>query len=415
MKKLVILGAGTGGTMMANKLSKKLNLNEWAITIVDQNNDHHYQPGYLFIPFDMYKESDIIKPRSKYIDKRVKFIQTKIDRIEPDNNVVYLSNNEKLDYDFLIIATGAGIVPTETEGLTGDGWYKSAFDFYTLEGAAKLRDHLKNFKSGRLVVNMAEMPIKCPVAPLEFTFLADWFFQKNKVRNDIEIEFVTPLDQAFTKPVAASKLGYFLDEKNIKTTTDFSTGMVDYENKKLVSYDNRSVSFDLLVSIPTNMGAKCIEESGLGNELNYVPTDKKTLRSKEFENIFVIGDATDLPSSKAGSVVHFQSDVLAKNFLSVLDGKELTEFFDGHANCYVESGFGKGLLIDFNYETQPLPGKYPLPIIGPFSLLEESRMNHWGKMMFKWIYFNMLIKGYELPVPNHMSMVGKNTEVLSLS
>lgn len=415
MKKLVILGAGTGGTMMANKLAKDLDQAEWLITVVDQNNEHHYQPGYLFVPFDMYKPEDIVKPRTQYLTKDVQFIQQKIERIEPENNFVFLEGGVRLDYDFLIIATGAGIVPTETEGLLDDGWYKKAFDFYTLEGAEKLRDHVKNFNSGRLVINMVEMPIKCPVAPLEFAFLADWYFRKKGIRKNIEIELVTPLDGAFTKPVAASKLSHLLGEKEILTTTDFAAGQVDYEHNKLISYDNRSVNFDLLVTVPTNMGASCIGDSGLGNELNYVPTDLKTLRAKSFDNIFVIGDATDLPSSKAGSVVHFQSEVLAKNFLSVIEGKELKEFFDGHANCYVETGFGKGLLIDFNYDTEPLSGKYPLPIIGPFSLLEQSRINHWGKLFFKWIYFNMLLKGYKLPVPNHMSMVGKKVEKVSLS
>ena len=407
MKKLVILGAGTGGTMMANKLVKKLNRREWEITIVDQDNTHHYQPGYLFIPFGMYETKDILRNRKKLVNSDVNFILSKINAVDSENSKVMLDNGIELNYDFLIIASGASPVPTETEGLTDEGWYKNAFDFYTLEGSLQLQNYLKKWKGGKLVINIVEMPIKCPVAPLEFAFLADSFFAKNKIRDNVEIEYVTPLDKAFTKPVAAATLGHFLEEKNIKIVPDFATGSVDYENNKIISYDNRSVDFDLLVSIPTNMGAKFIEESGLGNELNFVPTDRQTLRAKGHDNIFVIGDATDLPSSKAGSVVHFQSDVLTHNFLNVIEGKEPDHHFDGHANCYVESGFGKGLLIDFNYETQPLPGKYPLPFFGPFSLLKESRINHWGKLSFKWIYFNLLLKGIELPVPNHMSMMGK--------
>jgi sulfide:quinone oxidoreductase len=162
-----------------------------------------------------------------------------------------------------------------------------------------------------------------------------------------------------------------------------------------------------LVTVPTNKGDEVISRSGMGNELNFVPTDKHTLRSKAHENIFVIGDATDLPSSKAGSVAHFEADILLENMLAVIDGKEPREKFDGHANCYIESGFGKGILIDFNYDTEPLPGKFPLPGIGPFSLLEETRMNHYGKMMFRWIYWNLLLRGAELPISTKMMMEGK--------
>ena len=198
-----------------------------------------------------------------------------------------------------------------------------------------------------------------------------------------------------------------MNKKNIKLTTEFNIARVDNENKKIVSWDENEVEFDVLVTIPTNMGDDVIERSDMGDELNFVPTDKHTLRSKDYENIFVIGDATDLPSSKAGSVAHFQADILIENVMSVVEGREPKEKFDGHANCFIESGFGKGILIDFNYDTEPLPGKFPLPGIGPFSLLEETKMNHYGKVMFRWMYWNSLLKGKELPIESHMSMAGK--------
>jgi sulfide:quinone oxidoreductase len=155
------------------------------------------------------------------------------------------------------------------------------------------------------------------------------------------------------------------------------------------------------------MGDAAIERSGMGDELNHVPTDKHTLRAKNHEDIFVIGDATNLPTSKAGSVAHFEAEVLTENIIRHIDGQELLPTFDGHANCFIESGFGKALLIDFNYDTEPLPGKFPLPGVGPFSLLKESRMNHWGKMMFRWAYWNQLLKGAELPLEAQMLMEGK--------
>ncbi len=162
-----------------------------------------------------------------------------------------------------------------------------------------------------------------------------------------------------------------------------------------------------IVTIPTNKGDDAIARSGMGDVLNFIPTDKHTLMAEGFDNIFVIGDATNLPSSKAGSVAHFQSDILFENFMDVIEGRKPSAKFDGHANCFIESGFGKGILIDFNYNTEPLPGKFPLPGIGPFSLLEETKMNHYGKVMFRWMYWNFLLKGIELPIESQMTMAGK--------
>ena len=407
MRKLVILGAGTGGTMMLNKLSDILEKDEWQITIVDQFETHYYQPGFLFIPFGIYSKKDVIKPKRDFFPAGADVIMSEIEKIEPENNRVLLKNNAVLNYDYLIIATGTKIRPDEIQGMTGELWHKNIFDFYTIEGAMALANFFKYWEGGKLVLNIAEMPIKCPVAPLEFVFLADWYFTERGIRDKVDIHFVTPLPGAFTKPKAASILGNFLEKKNINLTTDFNIARVDNENKKIVSWDETEIPFDVLVTIPTNMGDEVIERSGMGDELNFIPTDKHTLKADKHDNIFVIGDATNLPSSKAGSVVHFESEVLTENFLSAIDGKELRAKFDGHANCYIESGFGKGILIDFNYDTEPLPGKFPLPGIGPFSLLEETKMNHYGKVMFRWIYWNILLKGAEMPVESQMSMAGK--------
>ncbi|MCX8057652.1 MAG: NAD(P)/FAD-dependent oxidoreductase [Ignavibacteria bacterium] len=407
MRKLVILGAGTAGTMMLNKLYNALDLNEWSITIVDKDETHYYQPGFLFIPFGIYNRRDVIKPKRDFFPPGVEVIMSEIDRIEPDKNRVVLANNRVLPYDYLIIATGSRIDPSEIEGMKDKLWYKNVFDFYTIEGACALGNFFKHWEGGKLVIHITEMPIKCPVAPLEFAFLADWYFTERGIRDKVDIHFVTPLPGAFTKPRASAILGDFLEKKNIKLIPDFNIARVDNDEKKIVSWDEIEVPFDVLVTIPTNKGDEAIKRSGMGDELNFIPTDKHTLMAEGFDNIFVLGDATNLPSSKAGSVAHFQSDILFENFMDVIDGRKPSAKFDGHANCFIESGFGKGILIDFNYDTEPLPGKFPLPGIGPFSLLEETKMNHYGKVMFRWMYWNFLLKGVELPIESHMSMAGK--------
>jgi sulfide:quinone oxidoreductase len=409
LKTLLILGAGTGGTMVANKMAHELDLQEWKIIIVDKFESHYYQPGFLFIPFGIYNAADVTKRKRDFIPPSVELIFSDIEIIEPDQNRVKLTKeNRIINYDYLVIATGTQIHPEETEGMVDDGgWQENIFDFYTVEGAVALNRFLKFWKGGRMVVNVTEMPIKCPVAPLEFLFLADWYFHERGIRDKVDIIYATPLPGAFTKPRASAILGNILDQKGIHLESEFNIGSVDQSTNKIISWDDREIEYDLLVTVPTNMGAEVIERSGMGDELNYVPVDKHTLQSKKWENVWVIGDAGNTPTSKAGSVAHFMLDVLIENMLRHIEGLDPLPKFDGHANCYIESGFEKGILIDFNYEVEPLPGKFPLPGIGPFSLLKESAANHWGKMAFRWIYWNILLRGGEMPFESQMTMAGK--------
>lgn len=409
MKKLVILGAGTAGTMMANHLHSHLKHPDWQISIIDEREEHHYQPGYLFLPFDIYSPDDIIKTIEEFIPKDVKLIKQQIGRIVPKENKIELTGGDVLAYDILIIATGAKIAPEETQGMKGAEWQKSVFDFYTFEGALALRNKLRDWEGGKLVVHITEMPIKCPVAPLEFAFLADSFFKHKHMRNKVEITYVTPLSGAFTKPKATEALEHLLSEKNIHIEPDFAIDLVDNEKKEIVDYGGRVIPFDILVTVPTNKGDALIERSGMGDDLNYIPTHKATLQSKVYPNIFVLGDASDIPASKAGSVAHFEAEILTDNIMLFVKGEPLKEEFDGHANCFIETGGGKALLIDFNYTHEPVEGSFPFAGIGPLRLLKESRMNHMGKLAFRWIYWNVLLKGTHIPfVSATMSESGKN-------
>jgi sulfide:quinone oxidoreductase len=215
---------------------------------------------------------------------------------------------------------------------------------------------------------------------------------------------------AFTKPKASKMLGTLLEKKKVNLITDFFLGEVDNTNKKIIDFGGREVPFDCLITIPLHSGDHVISGSGLGDEFGFVKADKFTLQSLVRQNVFVIGDAGNYPASKAGSVAHFQADVLEKNISCFIAGQPLSESFDGHSNCFIETGYGKGILIDFNYETEPLPGTFPYAVIGPMFLLKESRLNHYGKLLFKWIYWNILLRGKPLPFPNKMSMCGKKTD-----
>ena len=411
-KRIVILGGGTGGTMMANRLRRAYEPDEAEITVVDRDDRHVYQPGLLFVPFGLTDVEDIVRSRRRQLRDGVAFHQTDVDRVDLEADTVFLADGTTLPYDALVVATGSRLQPEETEGMTGPGWMEKVFTFYTPEGAEALARALQAFDAGRVVVNFVDLPIKCPVAPLEFTFLADWYFHECGVRDDVQLSLVTPLDAAFTKPIAADHLAGLLREKNVELVTEFNTGEVDGEGGRLIGYDGREVPFDLLVTIPLHGGAAYVERSpGLGDDLGFVSTDPRTLQSLAKPNVFAIGDATNVPTSKAGSVTHFEGEVLTENVRRFLAGQPLDDGFDGHTNCFIETGFHKALLIDFNYEIEPLPGRYP-SALGPLPLLKESRLNHMAKLAFQSIYWHMLLPGREIPgISPQLQMHGKKAPV----
>lgn len=411
--RILILGAGTGGTLIANKL-RRLYGDDAEITIVDRDDRHVYQPDLLFVPFGLVAPDSVCRPRSKQLRRGIEFRISEVQTVETGKNTVHLTGGEALGYDLLIVASGAELLPEETEGLTGPGWGETAFTYYTVEGAAALRKALESFAGGRLVVNIVDMPIKCPIAPLEFCFLADWWLQKRGLRKKTEIVLATPLDGAFTKPVAAKMLGDLLEKKKILVETEFAAGRVDEVAHKLVSWDEREIPYDLLVSIPLHGGSPFVERSGgLGDELGFVSVDQNTLQAKAAPNVFAIGDATNVPTSKAGAVAHFQAETLVENIQRFFSGKELEQSFDGHANCFIETGFGKALLLDFNYDVEPLPGKFPFPVVGPMRLLRESRLDHLGKLAFRQLYWHLLLPGRRIPmISAQLKMAGKDTSLL---
>ena len=403
---IVILGGGTGGTLTANRLRRLYADHEATITVVDHDDRHVYQPGLLFVPFGLAHTEDIVRSRARQLQRGVQFVESDVDHVDIDAAEVHLGNGDTLGYDVLVVATGARLIPEDTEGLLGPAWMDRVFTFYSPEGAAALGAALATFDRGRLVVNVVDMPIKCPVAPLEFCFLADWYFTERGVRDRVHITYATPLDGAFTKPVAAAQLGGMLDARGIELVTEFNTGEVDSRGR-LVGYDGREIPFDLAAVVPLHGGAEYVGRSrGLGDELDFVPTDEHTLQSKAAPNIFVIGDAANLPASKAGSVTHFEGETLVDNVRRFLAGEPLEPGFDGHANCFIETGFHKALLIDFNYDTEPQPGHYPGRIGLP--LLRESRVNHLGKLLFQSVYWHGLLPGRDLPgVGSTMPTAGK--------
>jgi sulfide:quinone oxidoreductase len=388
--RIVIIGGGTGGTLVANRLARRHGA-QAQITVVDRDDAHIYQPGLLFVPFGLADAETLVRPRAAQLHRGVELVLGEVHRVDLEQQAVHLEDGTELPYDVLVIASGATLLPGETDGLQyGDG-EQEVHGFYTAETATRLASALEDFDGGRLLVNVVDMPVKCPVAPLEFCFLADWHLRRRGIRDRTELTFATPLDAAFTKPVAAQQLGGLLEQKGVALETEFATGAV--APGKLVSFDERELPFDLLVAVPVHGGAEYVGRSeGLGDATNFVLADPHTLQSRAAPNVFAIGDAANLPTSKAGSVTHFEGATVTENIGHLLGGEELEGEYDGHAKCFIETGFHRALLIDFNYEQEPLPGR-----MGPLPLMRESRLNHMAKLAFQSLYWHVLLPGHDVP------------------
>lgn len=409
-RRVVIVGGGTGGTLVANRLRRVLDARD-EIVVIDGDDCHLYQPGLLFVPFGLAAPARLVRPRAAQLRPGIEFREASVDQVDLDADRVVLADGSMLPYDVLVVASGARLLPEETEGLTGPAWGERVHTFYSLRGAAALAGAMAGFEGGRLVVNLVDLPVKCPVAPLEFCFLADWFLQRRGIRQNAELTYVTSLDAAFTRVTCNRELAGLLERKGISVVTDFATGEVDGEKGRLVSYDGREVGFDLAVVVPAHGGAEYVSRSpGLGDPLGFVPTDAATLTSKAKANVFVIGDATDLRASKAGSVAHFEGEVLVRNVCRHLSGEDPDARFDGHTNCFIETGFDKALLIDFNDDLDPVPGHFPGPVGLP--LLKESRLNHLGKRAFEQLYWHAILPGRDIPfVGAEMPRSGKQLQM----
>ncbi|PID98782.1 oxidoreductase [Candidatus Saccharibacteria bacterium] len=403
-KHIVIVGAGTTGIMLANNLARS----HHNVTVVDPAVIHYYQPGFLFVPFGMYHVRQLGKPLAKLLRRRVKHVRDVAVSVQPKAKTLQLETGEVLSYDVLVIATGTQTNPTKTEGLVGYGWRKTIHDYYTPDGAEVLRQKLNEFQGGNLVVQVMDVPIKCAVAPLEFVLLADEFFKKRQCRDKVKITYVTPMSSAFTQPIAAHKLNHILTDRSIEVVADFQTEKVDQTAQKVICYDGREVPYDLLVCIPRNVGAKYLEGTGLVNDEGFVKVNCRSLQSLAYPYIFAIGDAADIPMGKTGSVGHAEARTLGRNIKAYLAGRPVEETFDGHSNCFIECGAGRAMLLDFNYDTQPCEGTFPIAGVGPMKLLGPSRINHWAKLAFRWVYWHRLLSGRAIPfLPERMSMVGK--------
>ncbi len=374
-KKVLIVGGGPGGCMTANRLAKatrdKIREGQLEITLLSNSPSHIYEAGFLFMSLDLKNSEQFTREQRTLLDPVVNLMIDPAVKIDVQKRKVTGKSGREYGYDILLIATGSEIRPDITPGLKEGG-----HDFYTLEGTTKLRDRLVDFQGGKILCAV-EMPHKCPVSFLEILFMLDDYYRHKGIRNKVELAYTYPFGAIHQKPEVAKFTQPLLDKCGIKYHTAFGVSKVDPEDRRVFSKDGKELAYDLLIAIPTHRAPRVIFESGLGDAQGWIDVDPRTLKMTEAENVYVIGDATNLHLkgvSKAGSAAHYQSEIIAHNIAQELKGLRPNGFYNGKVFCFIETSLNEATCIQFDYTTPPTP---PPP----------STLLHWFKLSFNELYW----------------------------
>jgi sulfide:quinone oxidoreductase len=383
MKRILVLGGGVGGTLTANLLIKKLRrqvkAGEVTITVVDQTGQHTYQPGFMYIAMGSERAASLQRPERGLLDSRVSLVVGEVERVDEAGQLVQLHGGERLAYDYLVLATGSRIRPEAIEHFDTE-----AEHFYSAEAALKLRKALDAFSGGRIVIGIAGMPYKCPPAPLEVAFLIEAELRQRGLRERSELHFCSPIGRAFTIESVSDMATPILEHKGIELHTFFNVEAIDPERCVVQSLEGEELPYDLLILVPPHSGQQFLIDSGLAAAPGgWLPTDRATLQVGGRPNVFALGDATDLPLSKAGSTAHFEAPVVAERIVAAIEGREADQKhgnYLGKVMCFFEIGDGKGTLLQFDYEHPPRPPK-------------PNQLWHLGKIVFNKTYWHTVPKG----------------------
>lgn len=381
MVEILILGGGSAGIMAAARLRWSLSMDEANITIVERSDKHIYQPGQTLIVFGLEEPENIVKPMEDVIPAGVNFIQDEVNNINPDENYVETKNGRKLEYDYLIVATGARLLFDEISGVEENIGKNGVHTFYTLDGAIALRKALEEFDGGRIVLIQGPMPFKCPGAPLKFVLMADDYSRKKGIRDNVDITLTTTLPQAFARKPYAEKFDQMFEDRSINVVTGFNPARVDVENKEVKSFEGTIEKYDLLVVVPANGVEEFLEDGPLADHTGWIGADIHTLVHKEYPNVFAIGDCANYPTSKTASGARKQAEVLARNLVAIIKGGTPKDKYDGHIICPILTRYGKALFAEFDYEKSISPA--------------QEMWTNWALKvyMLRPMYWSLMLKG----------------------
>lgn len=381
VKKILIAGGNIGGTIVANRIVQKLeeevDKGEVEVTVLNNTDKHYYLPGQLLLAFGLETPGALIRDEKDLLDPRIKFLhgdKGTITKIDVANHSVHTQDGSVHNYDYLVISTGVEYTWDEIPG-----YRSSALTPYEFDTALKMREEMEKFQGGTVVVNTAKLPHRCPVAPLEITLILDDYLRKRGIRDKTKIIYTYPVQGVFGRPITNKFMLRIFEERGIDVVSPFTVTQVNSSEKTIESQEGEKIKFDVLIGVPPNMGAKVIGDSGIGDRRRWVPTDKFTLRMKDQSNVYVLGDATDLPVSKAGSTADFESYTVAHNIANDIKGNLGFKRYGGDVFCYIAAGTDQATYIRFSYTMNESP---PPP----------SYVHWWGKVMYNKLYWTVTAK-----------------------
>jgi sulfide:quinone oxidoreductase len=383
MQNVLVLGGGVGGTLVANlisrKIKKQIDAGTARVTVVDERGEHVYQPGFMYIAMGNEDPRSLRKPERRLLDDRVELVIGEVTGIDEESQAVSLADGSTLDYDYLVLATGSRILPETIEHFE-----QEAHHFYSEEAALRLRKALDTFTGGKVVVGIASMPYKCPPAPLEVALLIESELRERGLRDTSEVHFCSPIARAFTIESVSEMVTPELEKKDVELHTFFNVEAIDAERNVVLSLEGEELEYDLLVLVPPHKGAQVLIDSGFAPAPGgWLPTDPKTLNVGDRPNVWALGDATNLPLSKAGSTAHFEAPVVAERVSALIQDRKphaKDSIYTGKVMCFFEVGDGKGTLLRFDYENPPKPPK-------------PNRLWHVGKLFFNKTYYQIVPRG----------------------
>ncbi|MBK6400799.1 MAG: NAD(P)/FAD-dependent oxidoreductase [Rhodocyclaceae bacterium] len=369
--KILVVGGGTAGTIVANNLARRLTAETRSgkvqLTMLSASDRHMYQPGLLYVAFGQMTPDQLYRDQASLLEPTIDFHVDPVKKFMLDKKQVMTEAGKIHNYDILVIATGSRIVPDETPGLT-----EGAEFFYTEESAVKLYKRLREFQGGRVAVAIG-VPHKCPVAPVELMFSLHDYFKARGIRDKVNLKYYYPIGRIHTIEAVAKWAKPEFDSLGIEYETLFNIKEVDAKNKIVKSEEGIDVEYDLLIVVPQHRGMEVIERDNLG-EGGWIPTDRHSLAMKGHDNVYVVGDTTNLPVSKTGSAAHFQAEVLAENIASIIKIGAPVRDYDGKIYCFIEAGRDRATYSMFDYETPP-------------DLKPPSKPMHWFKLSYNQMYW----------------------------
>ncbi|WP_135667557.1 NAD(P)/FAD-dependent oxidoreductase [Halorhabdus rudnickae] len=370
-EEIVVVGGGTGGTVLANRLAERLgsaiDAGDARVTVINDGEDQQYKPAYLYVPFGKKTVEEARRPLSDLLDRRVDLRVDRVTGIDTDGKSVALEDGGELGYDHLVMATGANLAPEEVPGLAEGGHH-----FYGPAGAEALRDELADFEEGHLVLSVIGVPHMCPAAPLEFVFMADDWLRRRGLREDVEITYTYPIQRAHGLQSVADWATPKLAERDINVETFFNAETVDPDERVLETMEGNELEYDLLVAIPPHTASELVSESGLGD--TWIDVDRATLEAEHADDVYAIGDVADVPTSKAGSVAHYEAGVVADRIASRVRGETPTSAYEGKTVCFIETGMDEATFVEFAYGDEP-------------TMREPSKPVHWAKLGYNESYW----------------------------